>query len=183
MASDAGPRILGSLRIVNGQGVVRIEDRFEADVDELWLALALTEPARLAGWYGEVNGAPRLGGNVQIHIEASGWEGTGRVEACEPSRRLVVTTRETDESSQRGVGAPPFDSHIEALLHAGGDMSDLVLEVRGFPVDKLATYGVGWQIHVEDLGAYIAGRRLPDAEARWTTLAPHYHQLAMDLAE
>jgi uncharacterized protein YndB with AHSA1/START domain len=164
MTSDTGPRILGSLGIVDGQGVVRVEDRVEAGVDEVWLAL--TEPGRLARWYGEVDGNLRPGGDVRIHVEASGWDGTGRVLACEPSRRLTVTTRETEESWRRGVGAPPFDSHIEALVDADGDRSVVVLEVRGLPVDKLAAYGVGWQIHVEHLADYIAGRELRDAEAR-----------------
>jgi uncharacterized protein YndB with AHSA1/START domain len=53
MTSDprSGTRILGSLRSADGKGVVRMEDRFETGIDDLWSALA--DAARLARWYGE----------------------------------------------------------------------------------------------------------------------------------
>jgi hypothetical protein len=37
----AGTRILGSLRIADGKGMVRIEDRFDTDIGDLWSALLL----------------------------------------------------------------------------------------------------------------------------------------------
>jgi hypothetical protein len=46
------------------------------------------------------------------------------------------------------------------------------------PLDKLYAYGVGVQIHVEDLGAHLAGREHCDADARWDELAPAYQNLA-----
>jgi uncharacterized protein YndB with AHSA1/START domain len=84
MTSNAptGDRILGSLRSGDGKGIVRMEDRFATDIDDLWSAL--TDPPRLARWIGEVEGDLRLGGEFRAHFFASGWEGTGRVEACEP---------------------------------------------------------------------------------------------------
>jgi hypothetical protein len=45
-------------------------------------------------------------------------ESAGRVAACEPPRRLLVTNRETDESYTEGQGVPPFDETIEATLTA-----------------------------------------------------------------
>ena len=64
MTSNASPdtRILGSLRSADGAGVVRIEDRYDTDIDDLWSAL--TDPARLARWYGQVEGDFRPGGRV-----------------------------------------------------------------------------------------------------------------------
>ena len=93
-------RILGSLRSADGSGVVRIEDRFPTSVDDLWAAL--TDPARLARWYGQVDGDLRLGGTFRTYVVASELEATGRVEACEAPRHLLVRTRETDESYRRG---------------------------------------------------------------------------------
>ena len=63
MTSNARPgtRILGSLRSADGTGVVRIEDRYDTDIDDLWSALI--DPRRLARWYGQVEGDLRLGGN------------------------------------------------------------------------------------------------------------------------
>ena len=178
MTSNARPgsRILGSLRSADGEGVVRIEDRYDTDIDDLWSAL--TDPGRLARWYGRVEGDLRLGGEFRARVFASGWEGTGRVEACEPPRRLLVTTRESDESYQSGQGVPPFDETIEATLTADGDRTILVIEVRGMPLDVVAFYGVGWQIHAECLAAYLAGREVGDTEARWGELVPPYQVLA-----
>src|SRR5947207_3234787 len=122
--ADAGNRILGSLRSADGVGVVRIEDRYDTTIDDLWTAI--TDPDRLTRWYGEVEGDLRLGGAFRVYLEANDIESTGRVDACEPPRRLLVTTRETDESYRKGQGAPPFDQTLEATLTADGDHTILV---------------------------------------------------------
>jgi uncharacterized protein YndB with AHSA1/START domain len=106
---------------------------------------------------------------------------TGRVEACEPPRRLVVTTRESDESYQAGQGVPPFDEVIEATLTADGDRTILVIEVRGMPLDPIAFYGAGWQMHAESLAAHIAGRERGDSEAHWDDLVSAYQDLAANI--
>jgi len=165
-SARAGTRILGSLRSADGKGVVRMEDRFDTDIDDLWSAL--TDPRRLARWLGHVEGDLRLGGEFRARF-TSEWEGTWRVEACEPPQRLVVLTKAT---SQR-------DEHvIEATLAADGDRAILVIEERGMPLDQLADYGSGWQVHVEDLAAHLAGRERCDIEARWDELVPAYRDLA-----
>src|SRR5215469_14443683 len=187
MTSRARPgiRILGSLRSADGAapdsaGVVRIEDRYDTDIDDLWSAL--TDPARVARWYGQVDGDLRPGGEFRLRVEAADIDATGRVEVCEPPRRLKVTSRETDESYRRGIGVPPFDEVLEATLTADGDQTVLVIEVKGMPMDKIAFYGTGWQIHAEDLAAYIAGREGGDTEARWGELVPVYLDLAADIS-
>ncbi len=167
MTSDnrAG-RLLGSLRSADGKGVVRMEDRFDTGVDDVWSAL--TEPGRLARWLGEVSGDLRLGGEYRYHFFASGSEGTGRVEACEPPRRLRLA---------HGLGQPDVQV-IEATLTADGDQTILVIEERGMPVPLLGAYGAGIQVHVEDLAAHLAGRERCDADARWDELEPAYQELA-----
>jgi uncharacterized protein YndB with AHSA1/START domain len=181
MTSNARPgtRILGSLSSADGTGFVRIEDRYDTDIDDLWSAL--TDPGRLARWYGQVAGDLRAGGEFRLHVEDADMDATGRVEACEPPRRLRVTTRETDESYLRGNGAPPYDDVIEATLTADGDQTILVIEVQGMPLDKIAFYGAGWQIHAENLAAYLAGRAGGDAEARWAELVTPYQDLAANV--
>src|SRR5262249_38945281 len=111
--------ILGSLRSADGVGVMRIEDRYDTVIEDLWSAI--TDPDRHARWHGQVEGDLRPGGEFRIYIEADDIEQTGRVETCEPPRRLVVTTRETDETYQRGQGVPPFDEVTEVTLTADGD--------------------------------------------------------------
>ncbi len=170
--NPAGKRpILGSLRLADGKGVVRIEDRVEADIDDVWSAL--TDPSRLARWYGEVEGDLRLGGEYRARLFSSGWEGTGRVEACEPPQRLQVRTKDADE---------PDENVIEAMLTADADQTIVVWEERGMPLDLLSAYGAGVQIHVEDLADHLAGReRRDDAKRRWDELHPAYEDLAASL--
>jgi uncharacterized protein YndB with AHSA1/START domain len=165
-----GTRILGSLRSADGTGVVRVEDRYDTDIDDLWSAL--TDPRRLARWYGEVEGDLRLGGKFRARIFASGWEGTGRVEACEPPRRLLVTTKELTE---------PHDKTVAATLTADGDQTILVIEVQGIPLDKIAFYGAGWQIHAENLATHLAGLECGDTDARWDELVPAYQDMAANI--
>jgi uncharacterized protein YndB with AHSA1/START domain len=169
-------RILGSLRSEDGKGVVRMEDRFDAGIADVWAAV--TDPSRLSQWYGDVAGDLRLGGEYRAHVFATESDINGRVEECEPSGRLRVTVRETDESWREGQGASPFDERTEVTLTADGDQTVLAMEVRGMPVELLFAYGTGWQIHVEDLGAHLAGRGRGDAAARWPELQPAYEALA-----
>ena len=178
MSRNARPvtRILGALRSAGGKGVVRIEDRYDTDIDDLWSAI--TDPIRLARWHGQVEGDLRPGGEFRIYNPTDNIEHAGRVETCEPPRRLVVTTRETDESYQAGNGVPPFDATRDITLTADGHQTILVIEVKGMPVDKIAFYGAGWQIHAESLAAYLAGREPGDIEARWGELVPPYQELA-----
>jgi uncharacterized protein YndB with AHSA1/START domain len=166
----AGGRILGSLRSADGKGVVRIEDRFGTDIDDLWSAL--TDPGRLARWIGEVEGDLRPGGEFRFRFFASGSEGTGRVEACEPPRRLLLTM---------ALGQPEEDV-IEATLTTDGGQTILVWEERGMTLDLLAAYGAGVQIHVEDLAAYLAGRERVDAAARWNELEAAYRHMAANVS-
>lgn len=180
-SGHAGPRVLGTLRSADGAGAVRIEDRYDTDVDDLWSAL--TDPDRLSRWYGEVEGDLRSGGEFTVHLESAGLHGVGRVEVCEAPRRLRVVTRETDESWQQGDGVPPFDQTIEATLTADGGQTILVIETGGMPVDKAAFYGAGWQIHAENLATYLAGREPGDTEARWGELVPTYLELASHLGQ
>jgi uncharacterized protein YndB with AHSA1/START domain len=177
MTSNA--RILGSLRSAGGKGIVRIEDRYDTDIDDLWSAL--TDPRRLARWHGQVEGDLRPGGEFRTYVEADDIESTGRVDACEPPRRLLVTTRETDESYRKGQGVPPFDEVTEVTLTADGDQTILVIEIQGIPLDKIAFYGAGWQIQAENLAAYLGGRERGDIEARWGELVPPYQDLAANV--
>ena len=163
-------RILGSLRSADGKGVVRMEDRFDTDIDDMWSAL--TDPRRLARWVGEVEGDLRLGGEFRFRFFASGSEGTGRVEACEPPRRLLLAM---------ALGQPDEDV-IEVTLAADGGQTILVWEERGMPLDLLAAYGAGVQVHVEDLAAYLAGRDRGDTKARWDELQSAYQDLAANVS-
>jgi uncharacterized protein YndB with AHSA1/START domain len=166
----AGIGVVGTLRAVDGSGVVRMEDRYDTDIDDLWSAL--TDPPRLARWIADIEGDLRVGGEFHASF-TSGWEGPGRVDVCEPPRHLRVTM---------APGQGDDETVIEAELVSTGDQTRLVIEERGLPLDELATHGAGWQAHVEDLAAHLAGRQRVDWRTRWTELTPSYRERADDLA-
>jgi len=165
----AGVRLLGRLRSAEGNGIVRVEDRLEAPVGDVWSALS--DRDRLADWLGDVEGDLRLGGEFRARFFASGWDGTGRVEVCEPSQRLLVLTRGADEPDA------PDEHVIEVTLTADGDQTVVAWEERPIPAKLLAAYGAGVQVHVEDLAAHLAGRERCDATIRFEELFPAYQDL------
>src|SRR5260221_11161452 len=113
--TGASNSLVGSLHAVDGKAVVRMEDRFSTNPDDLWSAV--TDPQRLARWIAKGEGDLRLGGEFRASF-TSGWEGPGRVDVCEPPRRLLVTM------SPR----PGDPTVIAAEPRADGDHTPLVLE-------------------------------------------------------
>ena len=47
--THGGPRILGTVSAANGEGVIRVENRFDTTVDDLWSALT-DRAASPTGW-------------------------------------------------------------------------------------------------------------------------------------
>jgi uncharacterized protein YndB with AHSA1/START domain len=170
-------RILGTLHADDGKGAVRMEDRFDTGIDDVWSAF--TDPERLAGWLGEFEGELRLGGEYRAHYFASGATPQGRIDAYEPPRHLLALTKDADDPD----AAYDDDSAFEVTLTADGDGTRIVWEERGMPVDLLWAYGAGIQVHVEDLGSYLAGGGRCDAKVRFEELRPAYEELAASLSE
>jgi uncharacterized protein YndB with AHSA1/START domain len=168
MTSDINTRIVGSLRAADGKGVIRMSDHYDTDIHDLWSAL--TKPDRLARWIAEVKGDLQLGAEFQARF-TSGWDGPGRVDVCDSPYRLLLTMN---------PGAPD-ETVIEAVLAADGEGTQLVIEERGLPMGDVADHGAGWQAHIEDLAAHLAGREAGDWHARWTQLIPPYKEIAKNL--
>jgi uncharacterized protein YndB with AHSA1/START domain len=148
-----------------------MEDRFDTGIDDLWGAL--TNPDRLAHWYGDVEGELSQGGEFRVRITLAG-ERRGQVEACDPPRRLLLTMRDPDPQPGQ-----PERTVIEAQLIAEGTQTKLVWEERGMPVILLPAYGAGIQIHVEHLADYLNGHELRMVETRWNELLPAYEALGV----
>lgn len=155
----------------DGEGVVALRCRYRAGVEEVWAAL--TDPERLARWYGNVHGELRVGGEFTATVFASGWDGHGRVDVCVRPQALEVSLWEAD-------GA---EAVVAAELAADGDDTVLVLERRSVPLDLLWAYGAGWHEHLEDLAAHLAGDDVADrtarGDSRFDELTPRYQQMAV----
>jgi uncharacterized protein YndB with AHSA1/START domain len=165
--SPGAPTIEGTLHSGGGKGAVRMKCRYTTGIDDLWSAL--TDPKRLAHWYGKVQGELRVGGEFTAYVTASGWDGRGRIEECVPPRQLRLTVSEEDGPEEV----------VTAALAADGDGTTLALEVRGMPLDLVWAYGAGWQVHLEDLGAHIAGQDRASSDTRWNELEVIYREMAV----
>jgi len=145
-----------------------MEEVYDTPAADLWSAV--TEPDRLARWVAEVTGDLRVGGEFHARF-TSGWDGPGRVDVCEPPRRLLATMSPgTDD-----------ETVIEATLADERGRTRLVIEERGIPLGEIAAHGAGWQAHVEDLAAHLAGRDPADWRERWIELEPGYSDSAAAL--
>lgn len=171
MTEDLRTVIEGTLHTVDGRGLVRIKSRYKTDINDLWEAL--TDHQRLARWYGRVEGDLRVGGEFTAFVHGSHWEGRGRVNVCNPPQQLQVTTFEE--------GSP--EKVVTAELVADGDHTVLNIEVRDIPLNQLSAHGAGWQLHVDDLSAYLAGQEGLDFGtawlARWQELIKSYGEVAV----
>jgi uncharacterized protein YndB with AHSA1/START domain len=152
-------------------GIVRMKTRYETEVTEVWSAL--TDPTRLAEWYGRFEGDLHLGGGFTAFVPSSGWDGHGRVEECRPRKRLSVTMWETEGDEQS----------VAVELFAEDEHTILSLEKGGVPPAVLWAFGCGWQAHLEDLAAHLAGQENPDLPASWNVrfeeLEPSYRAMAV----
>src|SRR5262249_43521487 len=104
--------VLGTLSTVDGAGVVRVEDRLDAGIDDVWGAL--TDPERLAHWFGEVDGDLSEGAEFRVRVTLAG-ERTGRVAAWQPPHHLRLTMRDPDARPGQ-----PEQTEREAQLVAEG---------------------------------------------------------------
>lgn len=157
MTEREAPCVEGTLHTRDGKGVVRLKGRYVTNIEDLWSAI--TEPERLARWFGDVEGDLRVGGEFRATVSRSGWDGRGRVDVCLPPKRLEVTMWEEDGAK-----------HVVSVeLIADGSETNLVLERRDVPPDLLWAFGSGWHEHLEDLGVHVRGRVVTDWSARGDT--------------
>jgi hypothetical protein len=140
-----------------------MEDRFGTDIGDLWSAV--TDPGRLARWIGEVEGDLRRAVSSAFASLPADRKAPGRWTRASPAAAAADDPRRRSSAGSA----------------ARGGKTILVWAERGLPVDLLAAYGAGVQIHVEDLAAYLAGRDRVDAATRWRELQPAYEALASRL--
>jgi len=156
-----------TLHSMDGEGIVRMKCSYKNECDVVWSAL--TDPQRLAKWYGRVEGDLHEGGEFTPFVTASEWNGQGRIDMCVPLRKLEVTVWEA-------VGA---EHMVAAELIDDGDQTVLALEVRGLPLDIVWAYGAGWQVHLEDLGAHLSGKENMNLQTRWDELELLYRDMSV----
>jgi uncharacterized protein YndB with AHSA1/START domain len=142
----------------SGRGhTVVLRRTYDAAIDDIWSAC--TEPDRLARWFLPVRGDLRVGGHYQLEGNAG-----GEILACEPPRRLLVTwlfgeDRDPDDTSEVELRLTPVD---------GGTLFELehraVVDADFWNRYGPGAVGVGWDLGLVGLAAYLQGRPVPEAE-------------------
>jgi uncharacterized protein YndB with AHSA1/START domain len=159
-------KTMGTMRALDEKrGAVRVEDRYNTDIDDLWEACTTQE--RLARWIAEVSGDLHVGGTIQATFTSS-WTGACQIEICDRPHHLLVTMEPGAED----------ETELEAWLTEEGDTTRLVVEERGLALDRLYFHGAGWQAHLEDLRRSLAGESSAWHD-RWTELTPVYETMAI----
>lgn len=155
------------------QPVLRFERRYGAPPRDIWSAL--TEPARLRRWLGEVTGDPDHGFRIAFPA-APDAPAHARIESCEPERRLVARWEWPGEQPSRIVVelAPDRDGTRLELTHRLGEP------------DHLPDYGAGWEQCFSTL-AVLLGASAPDrtdamaTATRWRDLQGRVLDVALNL--
>lgn len=167
MIEGPGSSIVGTLHSDGDKGVVRLKGWYENELSDTWSAL--TNPQRLAHWFGKVEGELRVGGEFTAFVSASEWDGRGRIDACVPLQRLEIAMWEEEGKEHT----------VTAEVTAEDGQTIIVLEVRGLPLDFVWAYGAGWQVHLEDLGAHLSGQERLNSVTRWDELEALYQAMAV----
>ena len=136
--------------------------RFEAPIEDVWTSITKSEST--ARWYGSWTGTPGAGNTIRIKmvLEEGAPESEAHIDACEPPRRLALTTR-----GEYGV-------KVEITLAQTGSVTELRF-VQHLTDRKLARdMGPGWEYYLDNLVAARAGEKLPTFDEYHPSMQAHY---------
>jgi uncharacterized protein YndB with AHSA1/START domain len=136
--------------------------RFEAPIEDVWTSITNSEST--ARWYGSWSGTPGAGNTIKIRMafEEGGPESEAHIDACEPPRRLALTTK-----GKWGV-------KVEITLAQTGNVTELRF-VHHLTDRKLARdMGPGWEYYLDNLVAARAGQNLPAFDDYYPSMQAHY---------
>jgi uncharacterized protein YndB with AHSA1/START domain len=130
--------------------------RYDAPIDDVWDAV--TDPERISRWFLPVTGDLKLGGRYQTEGNAGGV-----IKVCEPPRRLGVTWEmgETKESdfSEVELRLSEVDGGTEFTLEHVA-----VVDPNFWNQFGPGAVGVGWDLALLGLGAYLRGESFGNPE-------------------
>jgi uncharacterized protein YndB with AHSA1/START domain len=140
---------------------------FRADIDDVWASV--TESERTARWFGPWTGEAGPGRTVKVQMayEEGSPPVEARIEACEPPRRLAVST--VDEAGAW---------HLELLLTAADGYTELTLVHHLESTEGIGEVGSGWEYYLDNLVAARAGEPLPDFNDYYPSMKSYFEALA-----
>jgi uncharacterized protein YndB with AHSA1/START domain len=133
----------GDFRYVPEGVAVRFDRRVDATPAEVWAAL--TDPAVLGRWLGEVTVADR---DVTVRLGHGAPAVPGRITYCDPRQMLEVDLQPPGEPPARLVGE---------VAGLGENRTVVVLEYRGLQEDVAADRAAEWHRRMDALAATVGG--------------------------
>jgi len=143
----------GELSLDGPRRSVTVEREYPATAAELWAAL--TEPERLARWIGRYE---QSADGFRLAMGGPDTDAVvdGRVLACDPERRLLVTWRFS------GAGQVEAPTELEAVIRPAGEGRVLLtLTHRRVQAVTASVYGAGWQDVLTHLARELGAEASP----------------------
>jgi uncharacterized protein YndB with AHSA1/START domain len=139
---------------------------FRAGVEDVWASI--TESDRTARWFGPWEGEAAPGRTVKVqmaHEEGAPWMDF-RIDACDPPRRLAVSS-----AGESGVW------HVELLLAYADGRTELRLVHHLETTDGIGEVGPGWEYYLDMLAAAREGTPGRDFTDYYPSMKPYYETL------
>ncbi|MEV0993579.1 SRPBCC family protein [Nonomuraea sp. NPDC050202] len=136
---------------------------FRAPAGDVWASI--TEPERTARWFGPWEGDAAPGRTVKVQLvfeEQQPWSDL-RIDACEPPRRLAVSS--VDEHGAW---------HVELLLEESDGVTELRFVQHLDTVDGIGEIGPGWEYYLDLLVAARDGSPAPGFDAYYPSMQAYY---------
>ena len=139
---------------------------FRAPIEDVWASV--TESERTARWFGawEGDAAPGRMIKVQMAYEDQAPWFDMRIDACDPPRRLALST--TEESG---------GWRIELLLSHTDGRTELRLVHHLDTTDQIGEMGPGWEYYLDMLVAARDGTATPSFDDYYPAMKPYYDSL------
>jgi len=136
---------------------------FHAPVADVWASL--TEPERTARWFGPWKGDAAPGSTIQVqmvHEEGQPWMDM-TIEACEPPRRLTLSSVNDDGSW-----------YLDMVLTDSGGVTELRFTQHLTGTEGVGEIGPGWEYYLDALVASRDGQPAPDFKDYYPAMKEHF---------
>ncbi|MEU4422390.1 SRPBCC family protein [Actinoplanes sp. NPDC024001] len=140
---------------------------FRAGIEDVWASI--TESDRTARWYGAWKGDAAPGSTIQVQMayeEGAPWTDM-RIDACEPPRRLALSSLDM-----------PEEWHLELLLTHTDGRTELRFVHHLTPSDGLGEVGPGWEYYLDLLVVAREGGEQPSFDDYYPSMKAYYEGLA-----
>ncbi len=137
--------------------------RFRASIQDVWTSI--TEPSSTARWFGRWEGKPGVGNEIRIQMafeDGQPWL-TKTIEACEPPRRLVLTSVNSSMTSR-----------LELALKEIGDGCELEFVHHAIDRARVGEVGPGWEYYLDALVAARGGGPRPTFDTYYPAQSAYF---------